>query len=73
MLKKAKIKIPEIFEIASLLKKTFPQVKIKIKKKNEFIEIYFSSPVDPYKIEELKVFLNQKYSFFKIRFFLQKN
>ncbi|GBD34552.1 hypothetical protein HRbin35_00281 [bacterium HR35] len=69
MLKKIDFKIPLVFKIANFLKKNFPYAKIQIKKKKEHLEIYFLSPVDPYKVEEFKAFLRQqKFLSFQIYF-----
>lgn len=72
MLKKIDFKIPTIFKIANFLKKNFPYAKIQIKKKNNYLEIYFLSPVDLYKVEEFKAFLKQQ-KFLSFQIYFKKN
>jgi hypothetical protein len=72
MFKKLDFNLNEIYELAYLLKKHFPEAKIKIKLKNEVIEVHFLNPVDLYKLEEIKLDFQRKFSNFKILYFHQK-
>jgi len=72
MFKRLDFKLKEVYEIAHFLKTCFPEAKIKIKTKNNFIEIYFLTLVDLYKLEEIKLHLQKNLPHLKITYFHQK-
>lgn len=60
MFRKIDKKLDEIFLLAKILKEKFPNVKIKIKDRGEFYEIFSSFPIDKYQFEELKYLVFSK-------------
>lgn len=60
MFQKGNKNLEEIFFLAKALKQKFPQVKFKIKTKNNYYEIYAFSLIDRYQFEELKQLLENK-------------
>jgi len=62
----------DLFYVAKIIKESFPEIKAKIKLKNDFLEIILPSNLDPFKIEELRFVLQNKFKK-KVKIILQKS